>query len=66
MVPSPRRNLQATAEKIESIVASKKAAPKKGTITPQGRQKLAEAMKKRWAVKRANSVAKKKVVKKAK
>ena len=35
------------------LVASKKTAPRKPQFTPEGLQKLAEAMKKRWAVKRA-------------
>jgi hypothetical protein len=36
----------------------KKSASRKGTISPEGRQKLADAMKKRWAIKRAGSAAK--------
>ncbi len=38
--------------------ATKKAATKRG-MTPAGRKRLAEAMRKRWAVKRAAATAKK-------
>jgi len=34
-------------------------APRKGRISEEGRQKLAEAMKRRWAAKRAGSTASK-------
>jgi PHP family Zn ribbon phosphoesterase len=36
-----------------------------GGVTPEGRQKLADAMKKRWAAKRAGAVVKKAVRKRA-
>ena len=44
--------------------ASPTKAPRKGGMTPEGRQRLAEAMRKRWAAKRAGSAIKKKVVRK--
>jgi hypothetical protein len=49
------------AKKAEGAVTQKDSdePPAKSRITPEGRQKLAEAMKKRWAVKRAGSTAKK-------
>jgi hypothetical protein len=51
--PSPRRNLQATTEKVKSIVVAKKPAAKKGTLTPEGRRKLSEAMRRRWEAAKA-------------
>jgi hypothetical protein len=42
-----------------SSAVRRKAAPaKKGGLTSAGRKRLAEAMKKRWAVKRAGSTVK--------
>jgi len=38
---------------------------RRGRISPEGRKRLAEAMKRRWAVKRAASTVKKTAVKKA-
>ena len=40
-------------------VKAVKAAKKKGGISAEGRKRLAEAMKKRWALKRAGSAVKK-------
>jgi len=45
-------------KKSKASPITKKAASRKGTLSPEGRQKLAEAMKKRWAIKRAGSVTK--------
>ena len=39
--------------------ATPKAAHRKPTFTPEGRQKLADAMKQRWAVRRAAAAVKK-------
>lgn len=46
-------------------LAAPAKAPSKGGMTPEGRKRLAEAMKKRWAVKRAGSAVKKAGRKKA-
>jgi hypothetical protein len=47
--------------------AAEASAPKqrKGRITPEGRKRLAEAMKRRWAAKRTAAQAKKRVRSKA-
>jgi hypothetical protein len=41
------------------------AVKRKGGMTPEGRRRLAEAMKRRWAVKRAGSQVKKTARKRA-
>jgi hypothetical protein len=52
-----------TAEAVPIGVPTK--APRKGGMTPEGRQRLAEAMKRRWAAKRTAAQAKKNTRKKA-
>lgn len=54
------------AKKAEAVPAAvpSRAARKRG-MTPEGRKRLAEAMRKRWAVKRAASAVKKAGRKKA-
>jgi hypothetical protein len=47
------------AGKNEPARVATKKAPRKGAITEDGRQRLAEAMKRRWAIKRAASAVKK-------
>jgi len=39
-------------------------APRKANFTPEGRKRLADAMKRRWAVKRAGSAVKKRTARK--
>lgn len=48
-----------------SAPAARSRARRKGRMTPEGRKRLADAMKKRWAVKRTAAQAKKSASKKA-
>ena len=59
--PCQQRNLHAVSREDRSTLdgpivttkARKKAGKKKGGLTPDGRRKLAEAMRKRWAAAKA-------------
>ena len=46
--PAPKK------EKAASAPAAKKAAKKKRNLTPEGRQRIAEAVKRRWAAQKAD------------
>ena len=47
-------------EGIEAPASQSSVAPeRRGGMTPEGRQRLAEAMKRRWGIKRAASAVKK-------
>jgi len=53
----------AAKKKAEAVLADGpvKDAPRKGRMTDAGRKRLADAMKRRWAAKRAGSALKKSV-----
>ena len=56
------RNIEGTVDADSLSAADKRAnapAKRKGGLTPEGRRRLAEAMKRRWAVKRTAAQAKK-------
>jgi hypothetical protein len=57
---SALRAIQESGESADTSSSSRgrKAAKRKGGMTPEGRRRLAEAMKRRWAVKRAASQVK--------
>jgi hypothetical protein len=70
--PEPRVKRAYTRRAVKGVKAAPakaKATKKSGGISEEGRKRLADAMKKRWAAKRAGSavkkVARKKAVKKA-
>ena len=44
----------AAAESSSSAAPAKRRGRRKGGMTPEGRKRLSEALKARWAVKRAN------------
>ena len=51
--PAPARAAAKTAKKKAAAPAAKKAAKKKRKLSPEGRKRIIEAVKKRWAEKRA-------------
>jgi hypothetical protein len=51
---------------VAAVPARRGRAKRKGGMTPEGRKRLSEALKKRWAVKRAASQVKPQVKAKAK
>ncbi len=54
------QNVERTGETVSTPAKTKQAiapAKRKGRITPEGRRRLAEAMKRRWAVKRTAAQA---------
>jgi hypothetical protein len=56
------RAAEGPAEPVSTQAAAKPAsapAKRKGRLTPEGRRRLAEAMKRRWAAKRTAAQAKK-------
>ena len=58
------REVEGAAEPVSAPATTQPAstpAKRKGGMTPEGRKRLAEAMKRRWAVKRAASAVKKTV-----
>ena len=58
---SPRTKRAYNRRAVKGVKAAKavKAVKKSGGISADGRQRLAEAMKKRWAAKRAGATVKK-------
>jgi hypothetical protein len=62
--PSRRRPGRPKAAVAAEPSQPAQEARKRGRVTPEGRKRLAEAMKRRWAVKRAASAAKKSLAKK--
>jgi hypothetical protein len=57
--PAKRRGRPKKAAEATPVETLRTAAPRKPQFTPAGRQKLAEAMKQRWAAKRAAAAVKK-------
>jgi hypothetical protein len=63
---SALRGIQESGQSVAPASPRGRAAAKrKGGMTPDGRRRLAEAMKRRWAVKRAGSQVKKSARKRA-
>jgi hypothetical protein len=51
--PAPNARASATPAKSAAKTTAKAPAKKQGGMTPEGRQRLSEALRKRWAAKRA-------------
>jgi hypothetical protein len=49
--------LEATAPAAVSVPRGRRKAKRKGGMTPEGRKRLSEALKARWAAKKAGSAA---------
>jgi hypothetical protein len=49
----PKKVVAAPRKSAAVVPAAKKAAKKRRILSPEGRQRIAEAAKKRWAVKKA-------------
>ena len=49
--------LEATAPAVVSVPRGRRKAKRKGGMTPEGRKRLSEALKARWAAKKAGSAA---------
>jgi len=64
---SALRGIEVAGEQTSTSTrgSSRGAAKRKGGMTPEGRRRLAEAMKRRWAAKRAGSQVKKSAGKRA-
>jgi hypothetical protein len=58
---SALRGIEMAGEQTSTSTPSRGRAPakRKGGMTPEGRRRLAEAMKRRWAAKRAGSQVRK-------
>jgi hypothetical protein len=54
VVLKPRRGRPKGSTKAAKAIAAAKPAKRKRNLTPEGRKRIAEAMKRRWAERRAN------------
>ena len=50
-----KKTAEATSEATPETTPARKETSTRSRVTPEGRQKLADAMKKRWAAKRAGT-----------
>jgi|SRR5665213_1022749 len=62
--PAPARPVAAAERTAPARKKSAAPAPRRGQISAEGRKRLADAMKLRWAVKRSGATAKKAAKKK--